>query len=162
MPGKEVSIQTDITIIKFNKLELEASNIKKLKNAENNRLDKYLERISFDIVKPKGITLKSLLNLISELYNDRIESDFDHLIRLKIDNISFDRFFYNYMLDKFKLKKLTDKNIEEVIKSVLVFAQEDERVNIFRKFLCIGDDGYRKEILEYYLLIIKGKILQII
>jgi len=41
------------------------------------------------------------------------------------------------------------------IDSILIIIDNDERINIFRKFLGIGDLNYRREILDNYILVLK-------
>ncbi len=92
--------------------------------------------------------------LIPELYNEKIDED----VRMDVDGkrrSPFDVFFYQYMHSKFKLKKITKKHCEEALMSILIFCKEDNRVDLIRRFLGIGDGRLRREILDIYLSLIK-------
>jgi len=73
---------------------------------------------------------------------------------------SMDEFLYQFLLDRFKLKKLVKKHIEETIMAVLKYAGDDERVSLFSQFLGI-DTQIRRELLDHYLSVIKGIFLLI-
>lgn len=60
------------------------------------------------------------------------------------------------MKDKFKLSKIVKKNTEQKILSIINYSSLDHIVNLLRKFLGIGDDKIRREILEYYLITLKN------
>ena len=100
---------------------------------------------------------KSLLNLIPEIFNDKIQLD----NKCEMDSTQkkmFDIFFYEYMQERFKMKKLISQHCEETILAILKYSSEDSRIDIFRKFLGISNDRFRRDILDLYLIILKCKI----
>lgn len=60
------------------------------------------------------------------------------------------------MKDKFKLTKIIKRNCEQMLMSVLKYAAEDSRIDLLRKFLGIGDDKIKREILDCYLTVLKN------
>ena len=99
--------------------------------------------------------MNSLLNIIPELYNDKIEYDTKH--ELDDFKIQFDEYFYLYMNDKFKHKKIVNKNCEETIYSIMKYSIDDKRVDLNRRFLGIGDDRLRREVLDIYFILLKSR-----
>jgi len=69
---------------------------------------------------------------------------------------SMDEFFLKYMKDKFKMTKIIKRNCEQMLMSILKFAAEDVRIDLLRKFLGIGDDKVKREILDCYLTSLKN------
>lgn len=60
------------------------------------------------------------------------------------------------MKDKFKHKKIVNKNCEETIYSIMKYSAEDKRVDLNRRFLGIGDDRLRREVLDIYFILLKS------
>lgn len=60
------------------------------------------------------------------------------------------------MKDKFKMTKIINRNCEQSLMSVLKYSGEDKRIDLFRKFLGIGDDKVKRELLDCYLTILKN------
>jgi hypothetical protein len=60
------------------------------------------------------------------------------------------------MTQKFKMSKMISKNIEQLIISLIKYSNEDLRIDIFRKFLRIGENRIRREILDCYLTMLKN------
>lgn len=54
------------------------------------------------------------------------------------------------------MSKIINKNIEQLIISLVKFSNEDMRIDIFRRFLRIGENGIKREILDCYLTILKN------
>lgn len=72
-------------------------------------------------------------------------------------NKSFmDEFFLRYLKDKFKMTKIINRNCEQTLISVLKYSSEDTRIDLFRKFLGIGDDRIKREVLDCFLGILKN------
>jgi hypothetical protein len=72
---------------------------------------------------------------------------------------TFDEFFIINMSEKFKLKRIVRKNCEETIAAVLKYSPEDKRVDLFRRFLGIGEDKLRLEILDLFFVLIKSNFI---
>jgi hypothetical protein len=156
----ECIIQTEIDNNKMNKLIKNHESIVLYKNLNSNRLINFIERIKFNCTQYKPLSKKSLLNLIPEILNEKIQ----HNNKCEMENLQkkkLDIFFYEYMQEKFKMKKLVNQHCEETIMSVLKYSGEDTRIDMFRKFLGISDDKYRKDILDLYLIILKCKFTNI-
>lgn len=60
------------------------------------------------------------------------------------------------MQEKFKMSKIINKNIEQLIISLVTYSNEDMRIDYFRRFLRIGENSIRREILDGYLTILKN------
>jgi hypothetical protein len=115
-----------------------------------------VERIQYGCSKFKPISKKSLLNILPDIYNEKCEND--NRADLEGNNRMFlDEFLLYYMKDKFHLKKIIKKNSEEFIMGILKYSKEDTRIDLIRRFLGIGDDKYRREILDIYLTFLKSK-----
>lgn len=78
----------------------------------------------------------------------------------------FDEFFYKFMEEKFKLRKLVKKHCEETILSILEYSSiikidldVDHRIDLIRRFLGIGEDRLSKFVFEIYLVLVKCKEL---
>jgi len=63
------------------------------------------------------------------------------------------------MREKFKLKRIITKNCEETVAAVLKYSPEDKRVDLFRRFLGIGEDKLRLELLDLFFILIKSRFL---
>lgn len=98
---------------------------------------------------------KSVLNFIPELYNEKMQNDIKRDIEGRIKT-TLDEFFVIYMKDKFKMSKIISKNTEQMVLSVIKYSSVDHRIDLLRKFLGIGDDKIRREILECYLITLKN------
>jgi len=70
--------------------------------------------------------------------------------------MTFDEFFITYMKDKFKMSKIIKKNTEQMILSIIKYSVLDQRIDLFRKFLGIGDNKIKREILDSYLVTLKN------
>ena len=151
----DIAVQTDIDLFNFKKMEKNHEIVVFQKRLTQNKLSGFIEKIKYSYSKHKPISRKSLLNLIPEFYNEKI--DLDNKLELEGKRkIIMDEFFYNYMSEKFKLNKIIKKNCEQSIMSILKFSNEDSRIDLFRRFLGIGDDKIRREILDNYLIILKN------
>jgi hypothetical protein len=60
------------------------------------------------------------------------------------------------MVEKFKMTKIISKNVEQLVISLFKYSSEDTRIDIFRKFLRVGENGIRREVLDCYLTILKN------
>jgi len=95
------------------------------------------------------------LNFIPEIYNEKLELD----SRLDFEGKpkkTMDDFFLFFMKEKFKMTKIIKRNCEQMLMSILKYAAEDTRIDLLRKFLGIGDDKVRREILDSYLTVLKN------
>lgn len=70
--------------------------------------------------------------------------------------ITFDEYFILYMKEKFKLKKIIKSNCENFIAALLKYCQEDKRIDLARRFLGIGDDRIRPQLLDIYFVLLKS------
>jgi len=68
-----------------------------------------------------------------------------------------DEFFILLMKEKFRMKKIVKKNCEESIAGIMKYSLEDKRIDLSRRFLGIGENKLRIEVLEEYLSLIKSK-----
>lgn len=95
-------------------------NIKK----NHSKLANFVERIKYGCTKNLPITKINLLSLIPEIYSEKIENDnkLDLIHKLKI---GFDDFLYNFMEDKFKLRKIVKKHCEEILLSILKYSSKN-------------------------------------
>jgi hypothetical protein len=143
----------------MNKLIKSSESVLLYKNISMNRLTNFIERIKYNCSPYKPISKKSLLNLIVDIYNEKIyenskiEFDKNDIHRKK----KLDIFFYDYMHNKFKMKKMVKQHCEETIMSILKYNMEDPKIDLFKKFLGVGDEQYRREIFDSYLLLLKCK-----
>jgi len=118
-------------------------------------LDEYVCRIKYAISTPSPLSIESLLNIIPDLYNDKIDYDLKH--EMDDFKMTFDEYFIKCMNEKFKLKRITRKNCEDTIAAVLKYSNEDKRVDLFRRFLGIGEGKLRLELLDLFFVLIKSK-----
>lgn len=97
----------------------------------------------------------SVLSLIPEIYNEKIESDSVCDIE-GYHRLTLDEFLVKFMRDKFKLTKIVKKNCEQTILSILKHSPEDIRIDLLRRFLGIGDAKIQREVLDCFLTILKN------
>ena len=93
--------QSEVDLIKYNKMLRNHEIVTNHKRLNTNKLQGYVERIKYGISKNKPISLKSLLNFIPDLYNEKIASD----TKAEIEGTSkfyFDEFLFNFLKEKFK------------------------------------------------------------
>jgi len=67
-----------------------------------------------------------------------------------------DEFFLKFMKDKFKMSKIVKRNCEQMLMSILKYSTEDSRIDLLRKFLGVGEDKIKREILDCYLTVLKN------
>ena len=67
-----------------------------------------------------------------------------------------DQFLVKFMKERFNIPKISKRNIEQTLISVIKFCKEDTRIDTFMKFLGISENKYRTEILDCYLNILKS------
>lgn len=60
------------------------------------------------------------------------------------------------MTEKFKMSKIISKNVEQLIISLIKYSNQDMRIDFFRRFLRIGENGIKREILDCYLTLLKN------
>ena len=95
--------------------------VQKIINQDINKLSNYVERINYGCSKSKPIAKSSLLNLIPEIFSEKIEND----LKADLDNIKsdyLDVFFHKFMESKFKIKKLIRKHCEATIMSIILYS----------------------------------------
>lgn len=71
-------------------------------------------------------------------------------------HMTLDAFLVKFMRERFNLTKIFKRNIEQTIISALAYRVEDSRILLFNNFLGLGNQRYRTEILNCYLLILKN------
>ena len=152
--------QTNIDQVTFDKIIKNHESVKAYKNLSKNRLTTYIERIKYNITKAKPISMISLLAFIPEVYNEKMENDTKMAFEGFRKN-SLDDFLYQYLFERFKIKKLVKKHIEETILAILKYSPDDERIALFSQFLGL-DTQIRREILDHYLSLIKGNSYKLI
>jgi hypothetical protein len=152
-----MACQTDVNYFEYNKMLLSHDLVTIHKRLSTNKLSHYVERIQYNISKEKPISKKSLLNLIPDLYNEKIENDSKSELNGSL-KLFFDDFLFKYLTDKFKLKKIIQKNVEQLVMSVLKYNKDDKRIDVFRRMLGIGDDKIRREVLDIYLTLLKSNL----
>ncbi len=150
-----MSVQTDLDLNYINKMEKNHEIVIFQKRLSQNKLSHFVEKIKYNFSKQKPFSLKSMLNLIPEIYSEKIDDDNKCELEGR-RKILMDDYFYRYITKKFKLSKIIKKNCEQTIMSIFKYSSEDSRVDLFRKFLGIGDDKIRREILDNYLIILKN------
>lgn len=120
--GKEhIDCQTDIDYYQMNNIIRSSSSTNYYKGLFTNKLSDYVERIQFNCSQVKPLSYKSLLNLIPEIYNEKILSDNKQESEGN-NKLQFDLFFYEFMQNKFKLRKLIDNNCESTIMAIIKYA----------------------------------------
>lgn len=93
--------------------------------------------------------------LIAELYSEKIDYDLKH--ELDDHKMLFDEFFIILMKDKFRMKSIIKKNSEDSIASIIKYSIEDKRIDLARRFLGIGENKLRIEVMEEYFTLLKSK-----
>lgn len=151
--SNEDSTQTDIDYFQFNKYQKNTDVIEIHKRLTINKIDDFLLRIKYKCSKYFPLSKTSLLKLIPELIHEKKESD-EECEKISTSKLFFSEFFVKYFIDKFKLKKIIQQNTEETIMAILKYSSEDKRIDYFRRFLSIGSDPIRREVLDIFLIIL--------
>ena len=152
---KDAEVQTDVELHTFKKMVLNHEIVVFQKRMTSNKLIHFIEKIKYNCTKQKPMTQKSLINLIPELYNEKIELD----LKCELDGskkMFLDEFFYQFIEKKFRLSKIIKRNCEQALLGINKYSPEDPRIDLFRKFLGIGETKIRREILDVYLVILKN------
>ena len=166
-----IGINTEIDKFSFSKMIKSHETVMNIKNLVNiiiikthNKLANFIDRIKHGCSKNIPISKKSLLYLIPELYNEKIYSD-NKLDLANKRRMGFEDFLYNYMKDKFKLRKIIKKHCEETILSIQKYSSknklwlgQDSRIDLIRRFLGLSENKLRSQILDLYLVLLKGKL----
>ena len=98
------------------------------------------------------MTKQSVLNLIPELYHEKMESD--SILDVEgFNRLTFNEFFCVFMKGKFKLIKT---NTEQAVLSILKYSVEDQRIDMLRKFLGIGEGKIQREVMDCYFTLLKN------
>jgi hypothetical protein len=151
----EKSTQTDVDRSLFDRILRNHEIIVYQKRLNKNKLAHFIEKIRNNKTKYTALSKKSLLNLIPEIYNEKseidIKSDMEGTRKLLMDE-----FIYKFMCDKFKMNKIIKRNCEQTIMAIIKYSIEDSRVDLIRKFMGVGDDKIRREVLDVYLNILKN------
>jgi hypothetical protein len=61
------------------------------------------------------------------------------------------------MKEKFKMNAIIKKNTEDSIAGIIKYSNDDKRIDMARKFLGIGENKLRIEIMENYITLLKSK-----
>lgn len=70
--------------------------------------------------------------------------------------LTMDEFFVKFIRDKFKMTKIVKRNCEQMIMSIIKYSTLDSRIDLLRKFMGIGEERIKREILDCYLTILKN------
>ena len=121
----------------------------------SNCLTEYIERVQYGCSKYKALSKKSLLNLIPEIYAEKNESDV-YCERFGKKKYFMHDFVFKYITEKFRLKKIIKKNLEEILLGIIKYTNEDSRIDLFRRFLWFGENKIRREVLDLILIIYRN------
>jgi hypothetical protein len=153
---RDFSTQSEIDSTVLRRMEINNDLVVYQKRLSRNKLNHVIEKIKYNHIKYKPLPEKTLLALIPELYNEKMDLDLRHDLENR-KRIFFDEFLYKYFDMKFKISKIIKKNIEQTILSVVKYSSEDHRIDLFRRFLNLTEgDRIRREILDCYLTILKN------
>jgi len=71
-------------------------------------------------------------------------------------HLNLDAFFLQFMKERFQIKKVFKKNIEQLLSAIFKYCNEDKRINLFKNFLGMSERKIKTEILDCYLLLLKN------
>lgn len=114
-----------------------------------------MEKIKFNYSSEKALNKKHLLNLIQEIYTEKIHLDNRHDLS-NLFHMHLDEFLIKFLREKFRLKKIFKRNCEKTVLSIIKYSKEDIRIDNFRRFLGLGDNRLRTDVLDCYLLLLKN------
>jgi hypothetical protein len=97
----------------------------------------------------------SLLSLICEIINEKIQLDNKYDVMERF-HLNLDDFFMKYFKEKFKLSKIVKKNCQQSLISFIKHSPDDFRIDNFRKFLGVGSQRTRTEIVAGYFSLLKN------
>ena len=99
-----------------------------------------------------------LLEVIKEVYNEKMTLDVSNAN----DNLrkqNFDLFTIDLFQKRYKLNCISDLNLEKVILAIQKLRCNDNRIDLFFKFLNLEkESSLRRDILENYLQVLKCNI----
>ncbi len=154
---QEKSTETQVDMFKFNKLLKNNDIVSDYKKLKHTKLSDIIESIRFKAVKASPLSKESILSLIPEILN--VKRSFEISNSNNNDEFvykQFDEFFFNYMKSKFKLRKITSKHIAECILALLNYSKEDKRIDLFRRFLKVGNYSIKSEVVDALLIILQN------
>lgn len=153
---KEEGTQTQVDMYKFNKYLHNNEIIIGYKRLKHTKLSDLLESIKYNSIKAVSLSKDTLLSLIPEILNHKRSFELENSERGAIIFDQFDEYFFNFMKSKFKLRKVTNKHCAEFILGLLRYSKDDKRIDLFRRFLCIGDNPIKNEAVNVILVILQN------
>lgn len=153
---KEEGTQTQVDMIKFNKYLRNNELIIGYKRLKHTKLSDLIESIKFNSIRAVALSKESLLSLIPEILNQKRVFELENSESEAIIYDQFDEFFFNFMKSKFKLRKVTNKHCAEFILALFRYSKEDKRVDLFRRFLCVGNNPIKSEAVNIILVILQN------
>lgn len=151
--------QTDIDLYQFNAMKKNHDNAmyaNKVKRS-NCLIREYIDNVIYKTSKISCISLTSLKNLIIEVYESKLSNDYNSDIK-KQQRLYFDEFFEYFMKKRYKLNNIVKEYCEKTILSLIEYSVKDNQVNLFKHFLCVGDDNIniRRQVLDIYLIVLNS------
>ncbi len=67
-----------------------------------------------------------------------------------------DRVFLKYFTEKLKIKKIVNKTCEQFLLGIIKYSTEDNRIDLLRRLLGIGDSRIHIEVVDCFLTILKN------
>ena len=123
-----------------------------------NKLNQVIEIIKFNCTNSKPIKKELLVSFIPDFYLEKVEADFKTLNDgVYFGKIKLSSFYICFFEDKFKMNQIVQSALEEYTMSIIKYSTEDYNIDLLRRFLNIGTDPLRAEVLELYLILLKSK-----
>jgi len=136
-----------------------SSIIKNFESFGENKLTQIIEIIRFDCTKNKPVKKELLTSFMPDFYLEKIDIDFKNTVDGRyFGKTKLNTFYIKFFEDKFKMQNIVKNALEEYTMSILKYS-DDYNIDLLRRFLYIGEDSLRAEILELYLVLLKSNLI---
>ena len=179
---ENASTQTLIDSFEFYNIEKNIEGIKLLNELKlnNHYLKDNILKIKYKLTKQKPFNnIDSLLFLIANILQKKSSQDeklsdiyvtnnkikdvkkvvLNTTLKYIKKNKSLDHFIFEYFFEQYKISKIINNKIEEMILSIVKYSEKDSRITLFKRFLFLTNSTnkyIRREVLDLYLIFLKA------
>lgn len=116
----------------------------------------YIQKIKYGLSKYNPLPKIKLLNLMPEIYNEKIQLDNKFDLSNKY-HLHMDEFLIKFMKEKFHYNKIFKRNLEQTIMGITEYSQEDIRIESMRIFCGIHlAQPLHMHVLDCFLVLLKN------
>lgn len=160
--NRTIGVQTEIDYYGFNLMLKNHENANYSKTVKRNCLMRdYIDNVMFSTAVFAPISLSSLQNLIVDVYEAKLQNDYHNDLK-KHQRMYFDEFFELFMKERLKIDSVVKDCSEKAISSIIKYSRSNFQIDLFKRFLCIGELKIRRQALDIYLVILNALPLSLL